>query len=513
MKKTGILLSGILLAAMMLTSCMKGGTAASTTQHVLRVASLYGGDESGFRQQNTELFEAEYPNIDVEIVPVYDQQLGVANENSDAPPVNIMDKLAELMQGSNPPDIIVLDSTAQLSMLIQKNLLAPLDPQIQANKFDTSDIVPAVIDGLKSLSPDGKLYALSPLFTSSALIYNKQMFTDAGVDFPTNNMTWDQVFSLAQRVSSGEGKDRKYGFSFNSQSMGEDLFNSMQQSYTQPLQLTMYDDSVQHMTVDTPQWNQVWTTMLQISKENFLPPAPKDNGFGMYGDGGMSVPAAGADSSNSSGDSTSLPFPYNDFLSGRVAMTIIGYGELSTIINANKNADSIKNYTQIDWDVVTEPDHPEAPGIRGDLYYNNLMGINAKSTNLADAWKFIAFTNGPKWAKLKSHSTYQLVSRKTFIKPQDGLNFNMNAFLDVNPSPPMPDQSMIYQTYANIYSIQQLGQNEFDDVIAGKKSVADALKDWQAKGNKFLALLQQNPKASMDPADLDQNNAGFGPKG
>jgi multiple sugar transport system substrate-binding protein len=77
----------------------------------------------------------------------------------------------------------------QMSLLLEKNLLAPLDSKIAEDKFDTTDYVPVVYEGIKDLSPDGKIYALAPQFNSSALVYNKKMFADAGIEPPTDNIT------------------------------------------------------------------------------------------------------------------------------------------------------------------------------------------------------------------------------------------------------------------------------------------------------------------------------------
>ncbi len=42
--------------------------------------------------------------------------------------------------------------------------------------------------------------------------------------------------------------------------------------------------------------------------------------------------------------------------------------------------------------------------------------------------------------------------------------------------------------------------------MKGTKSVKDALKEWQTKGDAFLLKLKDDPKAQMDPADLGQGN-------
>jgi multiple sugar transport system substrate-binding protein len=193
------------------------------------------------------------------------------------------------------------------------------------------------------------------------------------------------------------------------------------------------------------------------------------------------------------------PFAYDDFMSGRVAMTIMNYGQLSQIINANKSADTIKGYTKIDWDVVTVPSHPSAPDVVANIGFSNLMAINAKSTNVADAWKFLEFSNGEKWAQLKSHSSYQMVARKKYITPKEGTEFHIEAFYNIKQSP-IVDENKIYQEKPSIYTVQQIGQNVFQEVAAGKKTVKEALKEWQTKGDLVLQKIKENPNAQIDPS-------------
>jgi multiple sugar transport system substrate-binding protein len=499
MRRIMITLLALIMVGSMLAACTKKSS-TDKTQHVLRIASSYGFDEEYFRQQYTELFEFANENIKIEIIPTQDQGMrygfGGGYSSSEDPndpnapkPKTPLETMMELMDGPNPPDIVVF-GFEQMKTLLDKNLLAPLDPQIKKSKFDTTDIVPVVLDSLKSVSEDGQLYALTPTFSSSALIYNKQMFIDAGVtDMPTDKMTWDQLFALAKRLSVGDGKDHKYGFSFNSQAQG-DLFYSMQ-AYTQPLQLRMYDELGEKMTVDTPDWESAITTINQLQKDKVMPSSNNND---------MERMKMGMASGESSDGQPQGPFAYDDFMSGRVAMTIMNYGQLSQIINANKNADTIKGYTKIDWDVVTMPSHPSAPGVVANIGFNNLMAINAKSSNLDNAWKFLEFSNGEKWAQLKSHSSYQMVARKKYITPKEGAEFHVEAFYNIKNSPIVNNDNLIMQNKPNIWAVQQIAQTAFQDIATEKKTVKEALKEWQTRGDLVLQKLKENPNAQIDPS-------------
>ncbi|NHN28572.1 ABC transporter substrate-binding protein [Paenibacillus agricola] len=464
------------LTVPLFAACTNLPNAGDQTERVLRIATTMGGSEDEyFRQQFTEIFEFANPNIKLEIVSTIDESMFYGGQpDPSTKRIDPLDKLKEVMQGDNPPDVVMV-GYEQLPELISNNLLTQLDPMITKDKFDTSDMVPAVMEGLKKTG-DGKLYALSPTFNSSALIYNRKMFDEAGVAYPKDKMTWEETFELGRRLTKGEGESRKYGFSFSTQAMG-DLFYSLQM-FTAPLQLSMFDELGEKMTVDTDQWEKIWKTMLQLKKEKIIPEQPDQ---------------ATMRSKMSNGDFN--PFQYDDFLSGRVAMSIINYGQLNQITNANKNAANIKGFTPIDWDVVTLPVHPEAPDVGGYMNMNGIMGVNAKAQNVEDAWKFIKFINSEEWARLKANSTYNIVTRKKYIKPKEGVQFHMEAFTTLSPAP-QPDNK-IYRDKPNIYQVQEIGHRLFNDVVQDKIQVRDALKKWQTEGDAALQQMKDNPGGAV----------------
>ncbi|NOV03372.1 ABC transporter substrate-binding protein [Paenibacillus planticolens] len=458
-------------------ACTKGEKSDDKQERVLKIATSMGfGDDEYFRQQFTEVFEFANPNIKIEMIPTMDDRYRYGGMKPGEKMPDPMEKLKEVMQGDNPPDVVMV-GFEQLPDIIESNMLSQLDPLITKDKFDTTGIVPAVIDGIKNAG-SGKLYALAPTFSSSALIYNKKMFQDAGVDFPKDGMTWDEVFDLSKRLTKGEGDSRINGFSFSTQAQG-DLFYGMQM-YTAPLQLKMFDDAGEKMTVDTDQWEKVWTKMAQLQKDNVFPE--------------LMDPQKGM---NRQFDQEN-PFAYDDFMSSRLAMGIINYGQIQQIASANKNAASYKGYTPLDWDVVTIPSHPEAKGVGGSIYMNGIMGINAKAQNPEDAWKFIKFVNGDDWAKLKSHSSYNLVARSKYLKPKDGMDFHMEAFYNVTPAP-MDNSFKIYRDKPNIYQVQEIGRQQFNLVLQGKTTAREALKIWQTQGDAMLKQMKENPGEPGSP--------------
>lgn len=462
------------LALGLLAGCNGSKAADPKQEKVLRIGVLYGGyDDSYFRQQYTDVYEFTH-NVRIEIVPAIDQsQYRYQDYSQPYVQPDYLESMKKIMTGSNPVDVVVTD-TSTLNQLIKENMVKQLDPLIQEDKFDTSDIVPAVIDGIKDLG-EGSLYALTPSFYSSALFYNKKLFTDAGVEPPTDNMTWDDIFNLARRVAKGEGKDRVYGFAFG-RYVGSDPFWDMQNYYVNALQLKTFDDKAETMTVNTPQWTKVWETISKLAKDKIIPDRNSEMMEGEWN-----------------------PVTSDLFLSGKVAMTISENYYVNEITDANNNASKIKNFTPVDWDVVTVPFHPEKPGIGTSIGLNNLFAINSTATNTEAAWDFIKFINSEEWAKLKSRSnSYEMIARKSYIQPKMGLDYNIQAFYLLKPTPPMDlKQEKLMNEKPGLYSVTDSGRKFFQEVLENKKTPAEALKEWEEKGNKMLQEIKNNPKTQF----------------
>ncbi|MBD2846257.1 extracellular solute-binding protein [Paenibacillus sp. IB182496] len=474
----------LLLLAAALAACSGGNGESGTETRVLRIGMLYGGadNEPYFRQQFTDSYELMHPEIEFEITSAIDystMRYSASGEQEEQP--DPYEEMQKLLNGSNPVDVVVVDG-AILRKLVQDNMLKELDPLIQQDDFDISDYVPTVIDGIKSLG-DNRIFGLTPTFTSSALFYNKQIFQETGVQPPTDGMQWQDVINLAQQVAKGEGADRKFGLMLNR--WGGDGFSDMQ-TFAAPLQLKMFDDNAEQMLVNNDEWKRIWTTVTDLYRNDISPTSEE-----IYNYDGM-------------GDQPMGPYSGDMFLSGRVAMVVADYYFLNEIRNAQNQAQNSEDYTMIEWDVVTVPEHPEAPGVGGNINLSQLMGINAKAPNADDAWEFIKFLNGKEWAKLKSRSTYEMVAREEYLKPQAGMDYNIGAFTKMKPVLPTDsDMNELYMKYPYFYeAVYSPGQMLFQQVLSEEKSVDEALAEWETQGNQNLAQMKENPDQPLQNSDM-----------
>ena len=472
-----LLLTLSLMLLVPLVAGCSGEPKQNEQERVLRIGVLYGGgDEQYIRQQYTDIFEYTNGGISIDIVPAVDtsgyRYADPAERDKNPDPVGEMQKL---MTGANPVDVVILDTDA-FQEIVRDGNLKQLDPLIQKDNFDTSDIIPSVLDTIKTMG-DGNIYGLAPTFSSNALFYNKTLFKEAGVDPPHDNMTWDEVFDLARRVANGEGKDRTFGFGFN-RYPGDNAFWSVS-DYVKPLQMRLFDDKAERMTINTPQWEHVYGTLAKLSQDHVLPGQNDDM--------------------ESSGEYS--PLNHDLFLSGRVAMMLGYYGYTSKLLDASKHAGNIKGLNMPEWDVVTVPHHPEAPGISSGMSFNTITAINTEAQNPDDAWKFIQFINSEEWAKIRSRSSHEMVSRKSYIKPKEGLNFNIQSFYAMKPSPNNAVEINLRRQANNLYTVESAGYELFDKVIKGKMTTAEMLKEWETKGNALLLAIKKNPNGPIGKDD------------
>lgn len=463
----------------LLSACSGNNNPIEAENSVIRIGVLYGGtdNEPYFRQQYTDMFEMQYPNVEFEIVGAInydDQRFDQPTPGEEVEQPDPYEKMKELLTGQNPVDVVVIDYN-MLRRLNQDNLLQPLDPMITKDKFDITDYVPTVIDGIKSVG-DSNIYALTPTFTSSALYYNKKIFLDKGIEPPTDKMTWDEVFNKARQVAGGEGEEKVFGFSFNR--WVNDPFSDAQQ-FSNSLQLRVWDENGEKMVVNSDPWNQVWETVSQLHREDIVPDQEYMNQ--LY------------EKRNAEGEPGNNPFFGDLFMSGNVAMTISESYYVNELKRANDNAGRIEGFEMVDWDVVTVPVNPQTPDSGGNINLSQLMGINAKAPNAEGAWEFIKFSNSKEWAKLKSRSTYELVARKEFLQPVGGLQYNIDAFTMLKPLPPTTNNDdKIYQQKPNIWEAQNIGYELFQAVMDGSKDVPTALAEWETRGNAILQGQSEN---------------------
>lgn len=110
-------------------------------------------------------------------------------------------KLDEIIaQNDTLPDIFVVDNPVHLIAWSEREILTEMEEFIEKFNFDTSRINPTLLAEMRKFA-EGKLYTLPFNQGMMALYYNKDIFDMFGVDYPVDDMNWDQVIELATKVT------------------------------------------------------------------------------------------------------------------------------------------------------------------------------------------------------------------------------------------------------------------------------------------------------------------------
>ena len=124
--------------------------------------------------------------------------------------------------GGQMPDVFWMHSnTAQMYM--ENDLLLPLDDYIAADDaIDLANYYEGVVDLYNS---NGVQYALPKDHDTIALLYNKAIFDKYGVDYPTDDWTWDDLLAAATAITEAGKDDGVYGYAINTSNNQDGWYN------------------------------------------------------------------------------------------------------------------------------------------------------------------------------------------------------------------------------------------------------------------------------------------------
>ncbi len=111
--------------------------------------------------------------------------------------------------GGVEPDIYYVDIFWWLELATNDALL-PLDDLMAASGVKKDEFIPALVD---AFTYDGKLYGIAKDFNTLGMFYNKDLFDKAGLSYPTDDWTWDDLKQAAQKLTDlSDANKPVYGF-------------------------------------------------------------------------------------------------------------------------------------------------------------------------------------------------------------------------------------------------------------------------------------------------------------
>ena len=410
------------------SGCMPGTDPQGTELH-RKTIKVMGSGEQWFYSRYGTLFSALHPEVEFEFIP------------------NTTRSVSELAQfvKERAPDVLIL-SPAEFEELAYQNLLTELNLFIQKSGYDLEGTVEPVIQHLQQLS-GGSMYGLSPVFSSRAIYYNKDLFVRYGIPFPNDGMSWQDLLLLASRFPvSGNAEDRIYGFMHHAYATDPFEFAvtigaSMGLDYVDRTNLTM--------TLDTPQWRDVFQLVLDTLRSGTV----------------------------FQGEQPQLGMPYeemlrtNPFVSGKTAMVFATPDLMATLKNA-------QSYMDIpEWDLAA------APGGTSGMEVGDIFAIYQGSSQAETSWKFIQYVNSDEYARvymLNPESGF-LPTRKKYLNDENG--HHLEAFYRTQPMLARNENRVPQEFYLHFTA---LAREEFQKAYKGSQTIDETLATLQEAGEGLL---------------------------
>jgi len=200
MRKLPRMIAAALLLALLLSVTGCGGSADGKTHLTFQIWDVNQRDGM---QAMCDAYTAQHPDV------VIDVQVTSWSE--------YWTKLEAAAESNTMPDIYWMH-TDQILYYADFGILADLtdlyadeDPDYYSNHF--SDVSIANASG-----SDGHIYGVPKDKDNVVLVYNKEMFDAAGVAYPDENWTWDDMMAASQQVYDKTGK---YGYmAYNDEQLG-----------------------------------------------------------------------------------------------------------------------------------------------------------------------------------------------------------------------------------------------------------------------------------------------------
>lgn len=170
----------------------------------LRYSSWGNPEELNLNKRIIAAFEAKNPDIEVEFIPIVE---------------NYEDKIMAMYAGGIEPDVMYTSPTMAYDLFV-RGLIEPLDrffklePHwLDSSKYFTRAYIPYTDPKTK------QIYATVNGTNTWAVFYNKDMFDQAGVDYPNRydekgNWNWGSFLAVAQKLTkdtNGDGKIDQFG--------------------------------------------------------------------------------------------------------------------------------------------------------------------------------------------------------------------------------------------------------------------------------------------------------------
>jgi multiple sugar transport system substrate-binding protein len=372
---------------------------------------------------------------------------------------------AQIAAGTLPDVVRITGLSAQ--PWIRQGAFLNLEPLIQASRFDVTDFYPGIADEFRF---QGQFYGMPAGVSQEVIFYNKDLFDKAGLPYPTDDWTWEDLRAMARKLTldkSGKNADDpafdpnnvvQWGYNTNPGAIAQ-----WAHFYVEPFgcDYCANEDCTRlkfttDICLETLQW---WADFVQKDHATLYDPY--------------------------SGKQTGTPG--DPFVSGKVA---IGNNGLAVI-------SGLREAAAFEWDIVQPPKGPE--GKRVSVFSTNGYVVAANTKHPRESWRLIEeltspqfllaeFTGGEGGGYVPSRRTAAPGVINALAAPPENKKAALAALEYGHPF--RPNSFGAFEVYGKIIGLTNAA-------MKGDRPVKDAYAEAEKLANEVLEKAEQDAAQQM----------------
>lgn len=385
--------------------------------------ATFGWSAENFMENYGKAIEKKYPHMKITFVP-----------KSAAP-------IKEMIAAKSRLDVVIVALSGFYANIEDNKLQFDMTPFIKKHQFDLERIDPTTVALAKQLAGGG-MYGMPVNGAASPIVYNKDLFDKFGVTYPSDKMTWDDLYETTKKLSRSEGGIQYYGTIISP--VDAMLRNSFSLGFIHP--------TTRKADFTSAKWKDYIGNMLRFYE----------------------IPGNQVTVTQLGGGTTRTLFHKEQRLAMWLPVSGTGIGDLS--------------FEGINYDFAQIPSFKDLPGV-GPQSWPLFFYLTSVSEHKEEAFKALAYLASDEFQMQKSRAGILTVLKSKEIRQafaQSAPEYkgkNLQAFLPETFAPPA------YMSKYNGIAISEMN-NAFGEMVTGKSDYNTALKAAEERANKQIEALE-----------------------
>lgn len=407
-----------LLCLTMLASCAAFAVAEGSTTLTVACWDL---TTTPYYQAIKDGYEAANPNVKIEWIDLASQDYNV--------------KTSTMLAGGDTTDVFIVKELSDMQNWAKEGFIVDLNDKIASTSYDMSKY--AGMDACYASIENGHQYALPFRADYWVMFYNKTLFDKAGVEVPTNDMTWDAYAELAKKMT------------------GDGVYGTHYHTWLSAVANWAVCDGVNTLADGEYSDLKYFYELVQ---------GLEDSGACMTYD---ELKAANLHYSGA-------------FAQGNIAMMPMGYWFASTLMGYMKDGTA-----DFEWGITSVP-HLDNVAAGSSFGSPTGISVNAKSANQDAAWDFISWLCSEEGAKVVASTgtrpAYVSEEVATVMASAEGFPTDANTLAALLPTA----IALEWPVGAGVNEIKTIVNEEHTLIMTREVSIDDGIASMQERAAEFV---------------------------